>query len=223
MRCSAVLDGNDGSSTATRCSSPVPSTPRLRRLGRDGQIRSKGKGISTFLVETDSRIHGGPGRAKMGQHASIRRVDLRGLPDPQGRMMGNQRWFPDRRGRARRRADRHRSLGWGSASTIEYAANTPWRQAVRSPISNFQAIQWMIAESTRNSRRKAALMNAAYRRRTAVLRPPGLHGKTMPRKRERAAQPPQIWADTVYAGIPMSACRDVRITRSTREPTRSSG
>ncbi len=128
----------------------------------------KGKGISTFLVENGTRgISIGKAEDKMGQHASATNEvifeDCRIPKDAlMGKLNGGFRVATTELAGGRIGIG-SLALGVGMAA-IEYAAKySRERVQFNQAISNFQAIQWMIAESyTELEAARLLLLSAAF-------------------------------------------------------------
>jgi len=130
----------------------------------------KGKGISCFLVENG--IPGftvGRAEHKMGQHASAtNELIFEDCRIPKSAMMGKPNdGFRTAVGELAGGRIGIGSLGLGCGlAAIEYAAKYAIeRKQFDQSITNFQAIQWMIAESyTELEAARLLLMNAAYQK-----------------------------------------------------------
>lgn len=128
----------------------------------------KGRGISLFLVEPDDPgFQVGRAEHKMGQHASAtNELVFEDCRIPKGRLMGKLNdGFRVAVGELAggRIGIGSMALGIGLAA-IDYATKyAKERIQFDQPITNFQAIQWMIAESyTELEAARLLLMNAAY-------------------------------------------------------------
>lgn len=130
----------------------------------------KGKGISTFLVENGTKgFTVGRAEHKMGQHASATNELLfEDCRIPKTAMMGKPNdGFRTAVGELAGGRIGIGSLGLGCGlAAIEYAAKyAVERKQFDQSISNFQAIQWMIAESyTELEAARLLLMNAAFKK-----------------------------------------------------------
>ena len=133
------------------------------------------------------------GRAehKMGQHASVtNELIFEDCRVPKSAMMGKPNdGFRIAVGELAGGRIGIGSLGLGiGQAAIEYAAKYALeRKQFDQSITNFQAIQWMIAESyTELEAARLLLMNAAFKKRTAGSLPDRLPWpNTTPRKRRR--------------------------------------
>ena len=132
----------------------------------------KGSGISTFLVE-----NGAPGLTigreehKMGQCASVtNELIFEDCRIPKSSLMGKLNGgFKTATGELAGGRIGIGSLGLGvGLAAMDYATRYAMeRKQFDQPISNFQAIQWMIAESyTELEAARLLLMNAAYKKET---------------------------------------------------------
>jgi alkylation response protein AidB-like acyl-CoA dehydrogenase len=132
----------------------------------------KGSGISTFLVE-----NGAPGftigreEHKMGQCASVtNELIFEDCRIPKSSIMGKLNGgFKTATGELAGGRIGIGSLGLGvGLAAMDYATRYAMeRKQFDQPISNFQAIQWMIAESyTELEAARLLLMNAAYKKET---------------------------------------------------------
>jgi len=130
----------------------------------------KGKGISTFLVENGVKgFSVGRAEHKMGQHASVTNELLfEDCRIPKTALMGKVNdGFRTAVGELAGGRIGIGSLGLGiGQAAIEYATKYAMnRFQFDQPITNFQAIQWMIAESyTELEAARLLLMNAAYKK-----------------------------------------------------------
>jgi alkylation response protein AidB-like acyl-CoA dehydrogenase len=130
----------------------------------------KGKGISTFLVENGLKgFTVGRAEHKMGQHASATNELLfEDCRIPKTALMGKPNdGFRTAVGELAGGRIGIGSLGLGiGQAAIEYATKYAMnRMQFEQPITNFQAIQWMIAESyTELEAARLLLMNAAYKK-----------------------------------------------------------
>ena len=130
----------------------------------------KGKGISTFLVENGTKgFTVGRAEHKMGQHASATNELLfEDCRIPKTALMGKLNdGFRTAVGELAGGRIGIGSLGLGCGlAAIEYATKYAMnRIQFDQPITNFQAIQWMIAESyTELEAARLLLMNAAFKK-----------------------------------------------------------
>jgi alkylation response protein AidB-like acyl-CoA dehydrogenase len=130
----------------------------------------KGKGISTFLVENGIKgFSVGRAEHKMGQHASATNELLfEDCRIPKSALMGKLNdGFRTAVGELAGGRIGIGSLGLGiGQAAIEYATKYAMnRFQFEQPITNFQAIQWMIAESyTELEAARLLLMNAAFKK-----------------------------------------------------------
>ena len=130
----------------------------------------KGKGISTFLVENGVKgFTIGRAEHKMGQHASATNELLfEDCRIPKTALMGKVNdGFRTAVGELAGGRIGIGSLGLGiGQAAIEYATKYAMnRFQFDQPITNFQAIQWMIAESyTELEAARLLLMNAAFKK-----------------------------------------------------------
>ena len=130
----------------------------------------KGKGISTFLVENGTKgLTVGRAEHKMGQHASATNELLfEDCRIPKDALMGKLNdGFRVAVGELAGGRIGVGSLGLGiGLAAIDYATRYAMnRIQFDQPITNFQAIQWMIAESyTELEAARLLLMNAAFKK-----------------------------------------------------------
>lgn len=130
----------------------------------------KGKGISTFLVENGTKgLTVGRAEHKMGQHASATNELLfEDCRIPKDAIMGKLNdGFRVAVGELAGGRIGVGSLGLGiGLAAIDYATRYAMnRIQFDQPITNFQAIQWMIAESyTELEAARLLLMNAAFKK-----------------------------------------------------------
>lgn len=130
----------------------------------------KGRGISCFLVEqNDPGFQVGRAEHKMGQHASAtNELVFDNCRIPANRLMSKPNdGFRIALGELAGGRIGIGSLGLGiGLAAIEYATKyAKERVQFGQPIANFQAIQWMIAESfTELEAARLLLMNAAFRK-----------------------------------------------------------
>ena len=130
----------------------------------------KGRGISCFLVEQgDPGFQVGRAEHKMGQHASVtNELVFDNCRIPKDRLMSKPNdGFRIALGELAGGRIGIGSLGLGiGLAAIEYAVKyAKERVQFGQPIANFQAIQWMIAESfTELEAARLLLMNAAFKK-----------------------------------------------------------
>jgi len=135
-----------------------------------GKDAPKGKGISTFLVENGTKgLTVGRAEHKMGQHASAtNELHFEDCRVPKEALMGKLNdGFRVAVGELAGGRIGVGSLGLGIGfAAIDYATRYAMnRIQFDQPITNFQAIQWMIAESyTELEAARLLLMNAAFRK-----------------------------------------------------------
>ncbi|PKN35238.1 MAG: acyl-CoA dehydrogenase [Deltaproteobacteria bacterium HGW-Deltaproteobacteria-19] len=171
MRCSAVLDGNEWVLNGNKMFITSAEYAGVFVVWAvTDKSAPKGKGISTFLVENGLKgFTVGRAEHKMGQHASItNELIFEDCRIPKDAMMGKPNdGFRTAVGELAGGRIGIGSLGLGiGQAAIEYAAKYALeRRQFDQPISNFQAIQWMIAESyTELEAARLLLMNAAYQK-----------------------------------------------------------
>jgi butyryl-CoA dehydrogenase len=130
----------------------------------------KGKNISTFLVENGTKgLTVGRAEHKMGQHASItNELVFEDCRVPKNALMGKLNdGFRVAAGELAGGRIGIGSLGLGCGlAAMDYATRYAInRVQFEQPITNFQAIQWMIAESyTELEAARLLLMNAAFKK-----------------------------------------------------------
>ncbi len=171
MRCSAVLDGNEWVLNGNKMFITSAEYAGVFVVWAvTDKSAPKGKGISTFLVENGLKgFTVGRAEHKMGQHASItNELIFEDCRIPKDAIMGKPNdGFRTAVGELAGGRIGIGSLGLGiGQAAIEYAAKYALeRRQFDQPISNFQAIQWMIAESyTELEAARLLLMNAAYQK-----------------------------------------------------------
>ncbi|HOI73498.1 MAG TPA: acyl-CoA dehydrogenase family protein [Syntrophales bacterium] len=171
MRCSAVLDGNEWVLNGNKMFITSAEYAGVFVVWAvTDKSAPKGKGISTFLVENGLKgFTVGRAEHKMGQHASItNELIFEDCRVPKDALMGKPNdGFRTAVGELAGGRIGIGSLGLGiGQAAIEYAAKYALeRRQFDQPISNFQAIQWMIAESyTELEAARLLLMNAAYQK-----------------------------------------------------------
>ncbi len=169
MRLNAAADGNDWvlNGTKTFITSAEYSGLFIVWAVTDSKA-PKGKGISTFLVEGGTKgLKVGKNERKMGQNiASTNELVFEECRIPQTALLGrlNEGFRLAVTGLAGGRIGvGSLALGVGLAA-MDYATRyAKERKQFGRPISNFQAIQWMIAESyTELEAARLLLLNAAY-------------------------------------------------------------
>ncbi|HOD34285.1 MAG TPA: acyl-CoA dehydrogenase family protein [Syntrophales bacterium] len=132
----------------------------------------KGKNISTFLIENGTKgLTVGRAEHKMGQHASItNELVFEDCRVPKNALMGKLNdGFRTAAGELAGGRIGIGSLGLGCGlAAMDYATRYAInRVQFEQPITNFQAIQWMIAESyTELEAARLLLMNASYKKET---------------------------------------------------------
>ncbi|MCX5834965.1 MAG: acyl-CoA dehydrogenase family protein [Deltaproteobacteria bacterium] len=132
----------------------------------------KGKNISTFLVENGTKgLTVGRAEHKMGQHASItNELVFEDCRVPKTAVMGKLNdGFHVAAGELAGGRIGIGSLGLGCGlAAMDYATRYAInRVQFDQPITNFQAIQWMVAESyTELEAARLLLMNAAFKKET---------------------------------------------------------
>ena len=171
MRCSAVLDGNEWVLNGNKIFITSAEYAGVFVVWAvTDKTAPKGKGISCFLVENG--IPGftvGRAEHKMGQHASAtNELIFEDCRIPKSAMMGKPNdGFRTAVGELAGGRIGIGSLGLGCGlAAIEYATKYAMnRIQFDQPITNFQAIQWMIAESyTELEAARLLLMNAAFKK-----------------------------------------------------------
>jgi alkylation response protein AidB-like acyl-CoA dehydrogenase len=171
MRCSAVLDGNEWVLNGNKMFITSGEYAGVFVVWAvTDKSAPKGKGISTFLVENGLKgFTVGRAEHKMGQHASItNELVFEDCRVPKDAIMGKPNdGFRTAVGELAGGRIGIGSLGLGiGQAAIEYAAKYALeRRQFDQPISNFQAIQWMIAESyTELEAARLLLMSAAFQK-----------------------------------------------------------
>jgi alkylation response protein AidB-like acyl-CoA dehydrogenase len=171
MRCSAVQDGNEWILNGNKLFITSGEYAGVFVVWAvTDKSAPKGKGISTFLVENGLKgFTVGRAEHKMGQHASItNELVFEDCRLPKDAIMGKPNdGFRTAVGELAGGRIGIGSLGLGiGQAAIEYAAKYALeRRQFDQPISNFQAIQWMIAESyTELEAARLLLMNAAFQK-----------------------------------------------------------
>jgi alkylation response protein AidB-like acyl-CoA dehydrogenase len=171
MRCSAVLDGDQWILNGNKLfiTSAEYAGVFVVWAITDKEAK-KGKGISTFLVENGTKgFTVGRAEHKMGQHASVtNELVFEDCRIPKTALMGKPNdGFRTAVGELAGGRIGIGSLGLGvGQAAIEYAARyAKERKQFGQAITEFQAIQWMIAESyTELEAARLLLMNAAYQK-----------------------------------------------------------
>jgi alkylation response protein AidB-like acyl-CoA dehydrogenase len=169
MRCTAVPDGNEWVLNGNKMfiTSAEYAGVFVIWAVTDKTAR-KGKGITTFLVENGLKgFTVGRAEHKMGQHASVtNELIFEDCRIPRDAMMGKPNdGFRIAAGELAGGRIGIGSLGLGCGlAAMDYATKyAKERKQFDQPISNFQAIQWMIAESyTELEAARLLLMSAAY-------------------------------------------------------------
>lgn len=169
MRCTAVPDGNEWVLNGNKMfiTSAEYAGVFVIWAVTDKAAR-KGKGITTFLVENGLKgFTVGRAEHKMGQHASVtNELIFEDCRIPRDAMMGKPNdGFRIAAGELAGGRIGIGSLGLGCGlAAMDYATKyAKERKQFDQPISNFQAIQWMIAESyTELEAARLLLMNAAF-------------------------------------------------------------
>ncbi|MDD5475217.1 MAG: acyl-CoA dehydrogenase family protein [Syntrophales bacterium] len=169
MRCTAVMDGDEWVLNGNKMfiTSAEYAGVNVVWAVTDKEAK-KGRGISTFLVENGTKgFTVGRAEHKMGQHASAtNELIFEDCRIPKDAMMGKPNdGFRIATGELAGGRIGIGSLGLGCGlAAIDYATKyAKERKQFDQPITNFQAIQWMIAEShTELEAARLLLMNAAY-------------------------------------------------------------
>ena len=171
MRCSAVLDGNEWVLNGSKMFITSAEYAGVFVVWAvTDKNAPKGKGISTFLVENGTRgFTVGRAEHKMGQHASAtNELIMEDCRVPKHALMGKLNdGFRTAVGELAGGRIGIGSLGLGiGQAAIEYAAKYALeRRQFDHSIAEFQAIQWMLAESyTELEAARLLLMNAAYQK-----------------------------------------------------------
>ena len=169
MRCSAVLDGNDYILNGNKMFITSAEYAGVFVVWAvTDKAAKKGKGITTFLVENGIKgFTVGRAEHKMGQHASVtNELIFEDCRIPKSAMMGKPNdGFRIAAGELAGGRIGIGSLGLGCGlAAMDYATKyAKERKQFDQSITNFQAIQWMIAESyTELEAARLLLMNAAY-------------------------------------------------------------
>jgi alkylation response protein AidB-like acyl-CoA dehydrogenase len=171
MRCSAVEDGNDYILNGNKLFITSAEYAGVFVVWAvTDKTAKKGKNISTFLVENG--IPGftiGRAEHKMGQHGSAtNELIFEDCRIPKSALMGKLNdGFRTAAGELAGGRIGIGSLGLGvGQAAIEFATRyAKDRKQFDQPITNFQAIQWMIAESyTELEAARLLLMNAAFKK-----------------------------------------------------------
>jgi len=171
MRATAVLDGNEWVINGSKMFITSAEYAGVFVVWAvTDKNAPKGKGISTFLVENGTKgLTVGRAEHKMGQHASsTNELLFEDCRVPKSALMGKLNdGFRTAAGELAggRIGIGSLALGVGQAA-IEYATRyAKERRQFDQPITNFQAIQWMIAESyTELEAARLLLMNAAFKK-----------------------------------------------------------
>jgi alkylation response protein AidB-like acyl-CoA dehydrogenase len=171
MRCTAVLDGNEWVLNGNKMFITSAEYAGVFVVWAvTDKAAKKGKGITTFLVENGIKgFTVGRAEHKMGQHASVtNELIFEDCRIPKDAMMGKPNdGFRIAAGELAGGRIGIGSLGLGCGlAAMDYATRyAKERRQFDQPLSNFQAIQWMIAESyTELEAARLLLMNAAYQK-----------------------------------------------------------
>jgi len=171
MRCSAVLDGSEYVLNGNKLFITSGEYAGVFVVWAvTDKAAPKGKGISTFLIENGTKgFTVGRAEHKMGQHASAtNELIFEDCRVPKSAMMGKPNdGFRTAVGELAGGRIGIGSLGLGiGQAAIEYAAKYALeRKQFDQSITNFQAIQWMLAESyTELEAARLLLMNAAFQK-----------------------------------------------------------
>jgi alkylation response protein AidB-like acyl-CoA dehydrogenase len=171
MRCSAVLDGNEYVLNGNKLFITSGEYAGVFVVWAvTDKSAPKGKGISTFLIENGIKgFTVGRAEHKMGQHASAtNELIFEDCRVPKSALMGKPNdGFRTAVGELAGGRIGIGSLGLGiGQAAIEYAAKYALeRKQFDQSITNFQAIQWMLAESyTELEAARLLLMNAAFQK-----------------------------------------------------------
>ncbi|MDO9559927.1 MAG: acyl-CoA dehydrogenase family protein [Syntrophales bacterium] len=169
MRCTAVLDGNEWVLNGNKMFITSAEYAGVFVVWAvTDKAAKKGKGITTFLVENGLKgFTVGRAEHKMGQHASVtNELIFEDCRIPKDAMMGKPNdGFRIAAGELAGGRIGIGSLGLGCGlAAMDYATKyAKERRQFEQSITNFQAIQWMIAESyTELEAARLLLMNAAY-------------------------------------------------------------
>jgi alkylation response protein AidB-like acyl-CoA dehydrogenase len=169
MRCTAVLDGNEWVLNGNKMFITSAEYAGVFVVWAvTDKAAKKGKGITTFLVENGLKgFTVGRAEHKMGQHASVtNELIFEDCRIPKDAMMGKPNdGFRIAAGELAGGRIGIGSLGLGCGlAAMDYATRyAKERRQFEQSITNFQAIQWMIAESyTELEAARLLLMSAAY-------------------------------------------------------------
>lgn len=171
MRCTAIADGNDYVLNGNKMfiTSAEYAGVFVVWAVTDKEAK-KGKNISTFLVENGTKgLTIGRAEHKMGQHGSAtNELIFEDCRIPKTALMGKLNdGFRTAAGELAGGRIGIGSLGLGvGLAAIDFATRyAKDRRQFDQPITNFQAIQWMIAESyTELEAARLLLMNAAFKK-----------------------------------------------------------
>ncbi len=171
MRCTAIVDGNDYVLNGNKMfiTSAEYAGVFVVWAITDKEAK-KGKNISTFLVENGTKgLTIGRAEHKMGQHGSVtNELIFEDCRVPKTALMGKLNdGFRTAAGELAGGRIGIGSLGLGvGLAAIDFATRyAKDRRQFDQPITNFQAIQWMIAESyTELEAARLLLMNAAFKK-----------------------------------------------------------
>ncbi len=171
MRATAVLDGNEWVLNGAKMFITSAEYAGVFVVWAvTDKNAPKGKGISTFLVENGIKgLTVGRAEHKMGQHASATNELLfEDCRIPKSALMGKvSDGFRVAAGELAGGRIGIGSLGLGCGlAAMDYATSyAKERRQFEQPITNFQAIQWMISESyTELEAARLLLMNAAFKK-----------------------------------------------------------
>ncbi len=171
MRCSAVLDGDQWVLNGNKLFITSAEYAGVFVVWAvTDKAAKKGKGISCFLVENGLKgFTIGRAEHKMGQHASVtNELVFEDCRIPKDALMGKLNdGFRIAAGELAGGRIGIGSLGLGCGlAAMDYATRyAKERKQFDQSITNFQAIQWMIAESyTELEAARLLLMNAAYQK-----------------------------------------------------------
>ena len=169
MRCTAVLDGDEWVLNGNKMFITSAEYAGVFVVWAvTDKAAKKGKGITTFLVENGLKgFTVGRAEHKMGQHASVtNELIFEDCRIPKSAMMGKPNdGFRIAAGELAGGRIGIGSLGLGCGlAAMDYATKyAKERKQFDQSITNFQAIQWMIAESyTELEAARLLLMNAAF-------------------------------------------------------------
>jgi len=213
MRCSAVLDGNEWVLNGNKMFITSAEYAGVFVVWAvTDKTAKKGKGITTFLVENGIKgFTVGRAEHKMGQHASVtNELIFEDCRIPKDAMMGKPNdGFRIAAGELAGGRIGIGSLGLGiGQAAIEYATKYAIeRKQFDQPITNFQAIQWMIAESyTELEAARLLLMNAAFQKENGrFFCASGFHGQILCHRgcgKSVLQRPADAWRLRLYSGIP---------------------